>query len=176
MVPLLDMLVSARAGSARKQDGLGENCGNGNCDDRAEGGRDNASVDNDDDDDDAPLFDAVWFLMVSPGRPSRFTPPTAKEILAPHGVSLAPVGHGGAVGGTRAVDLVGKNDAVSCGAEEEGEGRSGTAPEFQKDTATGAWQRTLEQVTCYMVKYFLCLFRCLSMGVLCRCIASRFLL
>lgn len=114
VVPLLDSLASARARTYGQQleDGVNNN-NNGSTDDRVQLG------------DDAPLFDSAWFMEVPPGRPSRVTPPTAQEILAPHGMGAASSG------------------AHAC---TSGEGERGdTAPEA-RETGAGVWQRTLEQV------------------------------
>lgn len=65
-----------------------------------------------------PLFDEVCFVEINSGRPSRFTPPTAHEILSRHGVPVVSLG-----------------DETSS----EASGSLGYG--------SGAWQRTMEQVT-----------------------------
>ena len=97
--------------------------------------------------DDAPLFDEAWFMKVNPARPSRFAPPTAREILAPHAVSPAVVGQevGSATSGLPggSIDTTngeGPQDAASSGRPEEKE------EEASAETGEGAWQRTLQRV------------------------------
>lgn len=65
-----------------------------------------------------PLFDEVCFMEINSGRPSRFTPPTAQEILSRHGVPVVSLG----------------NETSS-----EVSGSLGYG--------SGAWQRTMEEVT-----------------------------
>lgn len=131
VVPLLDMLASAR----RR-----EPCSGG-----ASGNATNTTDKDGDADGDAPLFDEAWFMEVNPGRPSRFKPPTAQEILAPHGMSPAVAGIAGAssVGcGPFSDDPKGEEPsggaAPGCGEEKAGGAGAGSG--------AGAWQRTLEQV------------------------------
>lgn len=114
IVPLLDSLASARARTYGQQiGGCVNNNSNGSTDGRAQF------------DDGAPLFDSAWFMEVPPARPSQVTPPTAQEILAPHGLGAASSG------------------AHAC-TSAEGE-RGDTAPEV-REAGTAVWQRTLEQV------------------------------
>lgn len=114
VVPLLDSLASARARLYGQQIGDGvDNNSNGSTDGRAQF------------DDGVPLFDSAWFMEVPPARPSRVTPPTAQEILAPHGMGAASSG------------------AYAC-TSAEGD-RGDTAPEAL-EAGTAVWQRTLEQV------------------------------
>lgn len=130
VVPLLDPLASARQRVACRRSRKSGN---------------NSGVDDDGDDGDeadAPLFDEAWFMEVNPGRPSRFTPPTVQEILSPHGVLPVAVTRGG-VGHEPPPD-----DEVlqSREKEEEEKERDGGA-----EAKAGAWQRTLQQVTFFVV-------------------------
>lgn len=138
-MPLLDTLASARAArSCNMLDTLNDRC------DR-ETEKDAIAHD------DAPLFDAAWFMEVNPGRPSRFTPPTADNILAPHGVPLVPIRRGTALG----VDVAASVGPSGSGLPSSGsEGQQGVAPESPEDGA-GAWQRTLEEVNFQHTPYFM---------------------
>lgn len=140
VVPLLDMLASAR----RREPCSG-----------ASGNATNTTT-KDDDDDDAdrgtPLFDEAWFMEVNPGRPSRFKPPTAEEILAPHGMSPAVAAAAATPAGIAEASSAGSGP---CSDDPSGEGPSGGAAAGRGDenadgagagSRAGAWQRTLEQV------------------------------
>lgn len=144
VVPLLGTLASARRRAP---------CGR----------RSNSSSTNvnEDREDDAPLFDEAWFMEVDPARPSRFAPPTAQEILTPHVLSpaVAPV-VGQEAEGAAAVDDVGSTTSTPVGskdtARDEGPPdaasvgrREEEKEEASAETGAGAWQRTLQQVTCF---------------------------
>lgn len=123
VLPLLDLLASARA---RTHGHKIRGCGNIS----------DSSPDGLAQDDDAPLFDSACFMEVPPARPSRITPPTAQEILAPRGMS--PVDQANAEG-LGAVS----SEACACAA---GEGERGDTVPEAREVGSGGWQRTLEQV------------------------------
>ncbi|CAM9652219.1 unnamed protein product [Scytosiphon promiscuus] len=138
VVPLLDMLASARR---RAQQGGASNNNHSSSTIGAisrgivtrEDGSGDGDGDTKSDGDDVPLFDEAWFMEVNPGRPSRFKPPTAEEILAPLGIHPSPV----APPAADAARLEGAADTAAS---------SGRRAEEGGGAATGAWQRTLEQV------------------------------
>lgn len=84
-----------------------------------------------------PLFDAVWFVEVPSGRPSRFTPANAQEILEPHGLSTA--------SGLEETQVPSWDHEVASDGQSVRIGLDGKN-ETQGGEVAGAWQRTLEQV------------------------------
>lgn len=94
---------------------------------------------NEDCDEGKPLFDAVWFVKVPSARPSRFTPATAQEILARHGLSTT-----SGLGETKVLDCDDKvtSDDQSIRMGSNGNSRGGSPIK----TGTQAWPETLEQV------------------------------
>lgn len=102
VVPLLEMLSDAQT-SRVSEDDHGELGAHHGEDEK------NGSV---------SLFDEVCFVEIDSGRPSRFTPPTAKEILSRHNIPV--------------VSLDNETSSEASGSLGYG---------------SGAWQRTMEQVT-----------------------------
>lgn len=99
-------------------------------------------------------------MEVDSARPSRFAPPTAQEILAPHGMSPAvasvvgPEAEGAAVVddlSSPSCDLPAELKYTACRKEPPDTALLGSREEKEEkasaETGAGAWQRTLQQVT-----------------------------
>ncbi|CAM9818258.1 unnamed protein product [Ectocarpus sp. 12 AP-2014] len=139
VLPLLEMLASAR----RREP----------CNGSSGNATNTTKKDDDDDaDGDKPLFEEAWFMEVHPGRPSRFKLPTAREILAPHGMFPAVPAAAATPAGMAGASSVGSGPCSDDPSGEEPSG--GAAPGCGEEKAdgagagsgAGAWQRTLEQV------------------------------
>lgn len=104
-----------------------------------------------------PLFDEAWFMELAPGRPSRFTPATAKEILQPYGLSTTTVES--MKEATPAAKR--RNNSTSlCRPNEDRGKEGGTASSNEQPRraaeAMGGWQQTLEQVIYFRVLLYRC--------------------
>ena len=104
VVPLLEALASARASHASMIGALELR--------RSEDAKE-----------EGPLFDEVCFMEFNSGRPSRFTPPTARELLSRHDVPVVSL------------------DQMESNEDSDPRGHG-----------SGDWQRTLEQVTGLLFK------------------------
>lgn len=124
VVSLLEPLVSARGGDV---DALQAE----NSSTSAPGSQENLSLS--DDGRHLPFFDEAWFMGIKQVRPSRFAPPTAREILRGHGLDVQGVSEG--PGRTQSA-----NSLRVTVEPDEASGRS------QGAESTAGWQRTLEQV------------------------------
>lgn len=85
----------------------------------------------------AVLFDEVYFMKLSSMRPSRFKPPTAREILQPYGLPVA----------TEAQLTIGKRELMSLfDSDKAAKERSTPSDGLSEPESTRTWQQTLEQV------------------------------